>query len=200
MTSHFPDSDGWFLWLCDLQWLQQLFTFWRNIKNYILTFSCINRIRAETSINYGVVKCPPLCQCISRGHLDFFVIFGNGRRGAWGQHENKSILMIHSCWLQTFIRSLIVEIYWKIFYIQSRTTVILFLLQQPYLDIRLHFPFFCLMFLCGQNCWSQIVDLPILTESVLYEFVNPVTLCVKCYQAVIWSKDFNTTDEVVCYD
>lgn len=56
------------------------------------------------------------------------------------------------------------------------------------------------MFLCWQNCWSEIVDLPILTESVLYEFVNPVALCVKCYQAIIWSKDFNTTDEVVHYD
>lgn len=91
------------------------------------------------------------------------------------------------------------EIYWKIFYIQG-TTVIPFLLQQLYLDIRLGFPFFCLMFLCWQNCWSEIVDLPILTESVLYEFVNPVALCVKCYQAIIWSKDFNTTDEVVHYD
>lgn len=67
----------------------------------------------------------------------------------------------------------------KIFYIQARTTGTLFLLYQPYLDIKLDFPFFCLTFLCWQKHWSKIVDLPVLTESVLYEFVNPValTLC-----------------------
>lgn len=104
--------------------------FKRNIKKDTSILAVLRKgIRAEESANYTVTK-SLLLQCISREHLSFFV-FCDGNLGAWDQHENKSVMMIHSYRLQTFVSYLIVEIachsiaavVWMIWYIKAVPTV-----------------------------------------------------------------------------
>lgn len=98
-----------------------------------------------------------------------------GSLGAWDQHENKTHLMIHSCWLQAFMSNLIVElihcsvavVVWMICYDQPRTTIDTFNVTAALCRYAVEGSICHSAFLWWQKCWSGIIALLILNRSAL---------------------------------
>lgn len=65
------------------------------------------------------------------------------------------------------VRCSIAAVIWMISYIQARPTVDAFPVTAALFRYEVGFSFCCLTFLWRQKCWSEIIALPILTESAL---------------------------------